>query len=155
MQQCRLLMKMYAFVRSNVPRALGYTDVERKKSLTRKESERIPAVIKEDENENSQALLQSAVALKKRINGTKNCEVEFATSVQQMEKVEISTTTITKKIRSLGKKDSWIFWDDEDQNTPCPSYSKYLYFYFAPTLIYKDAYPRLVSNVLYSFQFLR
>jgi len=129
-------MKMYAFVRSNVPRALKYTrglalasaaattpGTVGNKTLTRKESERIPSVIKEDENENEQSL---DFGLKKRINGTKNGETN-------------SPTPQTTR-RDLRKQDSWIFWDDED--TPCPSYSKYLYFYFAPTLVYRDVYPR-------------
>ncbi|PSN34160.1 Sterol O-acyltransferase 1 [Blattella germanica] len=31
---------------------------------------------------------------------------------------------------------------DEKESTPCPDFSKFLYFSFAPTLIYKDNYPR-------------
>lgn len=29
-----------------------------------------------------------------------------------------------------------------DDDSGCPSFSKYIYFLFAPTLIYKDHYPR-------------
>jgi hypothetical protein len=32
--------------------------------------------------------------------------------------------------------------DDEETTTPCPPFSKYLYFLFAPTLVYRDNYPR-------------
>ena len=32
--------------------------------------------------------------------------------------------------------------DDADQHLPCPDFSKYLYFLFAPTLVYRDVYPR-------------
>jgi hypothetical protein len=30
-------------------------------------------------------------------------------------------------------------------HTPCPEFSKFLYFLFAPTLIYRDSYPRTSS----------
>ncbi|PVD30707.1 hypothetical protein C0Q70_09982 [Pomacea canaliculata] len=32
--------------------------------------------------------------------------------------------------------------DDNDEENGCPDFSKYLYFLFAPTLIYRDNYPR-------------
>lgn len=35
-------------------------------------------------------------------------------------------------------------------HTPCPEFSKYLYFLFAPTLIYRDSYPR-TSTVRWNF----
>jgi hypothetical protein len=38
--------------------------------------------------------------------------------------------------------------DDTSNNiphTPCPEFSKFLYFLFAPTLIYRDSYPRTSS----------
>ena len=34
---------------------------------------------------------------------------------------------------------------ETDVETPCPDFSKYLYFLFAPTLVYRDSYPRYVS----------
>lgn len=37
-----------------------------------------------------------------------------------------------------------VIADDESTSSPCPPFSKYLYFLFAPTLIYRDTYPRLV-----------
>ena len=33
---------------------------------------------------------------------------------------------------------------DSQEVPPCPGFSKFLYFLFAPTLIYKDEYPRSV-----------
>lgn len=33
---------------------------------------------------------------------------------------------------------------DHDKADMCPDFSKYLYFLFAPTLIYRDNYPRYV-----------
>ena len=32
--------------------------------------------------------------------------------------------------------------DDAEQHLACPDFSKYLYFLFAPTLVYRDTYPR-------------
>jgi sterol O-acyltransferase len=32
--------------------------------------------------------------------------------------------------------------EDSQEMTPCPGFSKFLYFLFVPTLIYKDNYPR-------------
>ncbi|KAK7447324.1 hypothetical protein BaRGS_00040209 [Batillaria attramentaria] len=32
--------------------------------------------------------------------------------------------------------------DDDDESDECPDFSKYLYFLFAPTLVYRDNYPR-------------
>ncbi len=34
---------------------------------------------------------------------------------------------------------------NEIPHTPCPEFSKFLYFLFAPTLIYRDSYPRTSS----------
>ena len=31
---------------------------------------------------------------------------------------------------------------DDVNQAPCPDFSKYLYFMFAPTLVYRDSYPR-------------
>ena len=31
---------------------------------------------------------------------------------------------------------------EDDGSEGCPDFSKYLYFLFAPTLIYRDSYPR-------------
>ena len=33
----------------------------------------------------------------------------------------------------------------EEQEGVCPDFSKYLYFIFAPTLVYRNNYPRLLS----------
>ena len=47
---------------------------------------------------------------------------------------------IPRVIRATSKKD-----DDATSNgnpNGCPGFSKYLYFLFAPTLVYRDAYPR-------------
>jgi len=34
--------------------------------------------------------------------------------------------------------------EDEEEKGPCPDFSKYLYFLFVPTLVYRDDYPRWV-----------
>ena len=49
--------------------------------------------------------------------------------------------------------------EEDDLSHPCPSFSRYLYFLFAPTLVYRDVYPRttrirweyVVSNVAQVF----
>jgi sterol O-acyltransferase len=35
--------------------------------------------------------------------------------------------------------------EDDANQAPCPDFSKYLYFMFAPTLVYRDRYPRYFS----------
>lgn len=44
-------------------------------------------------------------------------------------------------------KSKWKVGDD----LPCPDFSKYLYFLFAPTLIYRDAYPRNPGPVRWNY----
>lgn len=40
--------------------------------------------------------------------------------------------------------------DDEPQaENLCPDFSYYLYFLFAPTLVYKDEYPRYISMYVF------
>ena len=36
--------------------------------------------------------------------------------------------------------------EDEEEKGPCPDFSKYLYFLFVPTLVYRDDYPRWVLH---------
>ncbi len=88
-EQIRLLMKTYAFVRSNVPRALtngsyyiqagGYTEM--------------------------------------------NLEGESTKEHNQDSDLDENKTTDNKRVL-------------------CPEFSRYLYFLFAPTLVYRDYYPR-------------
>lgn len=118
--QCRLLMKMYAFVRSNVPRALRAFSESEIGPETRK--------IAKDENENGSGL-------RKRVNGTRNaCGLEVDSARKNGERSKV-----------VRKQESWISFFSEDDEK-CPSYSRYLYFFFAPTLIYKDKYPRQEDN---------
>lgn len=39
--------------------------------------------------------------------------------------------------------------EDVDDETPCPNFSNYLYFLFAPTLVYRDNYPRSVPHLFH------
>lgn len=130
-------MKMYAFVRSNVPKALMFihkSETESNNKTTTKARE-----IAEDENDkDGDCELRRRVAsiyTVPSINGTRNSRLEEDTNIGTG-----MTTSHKGQRKVLRKQDSWISWDDE--NTPCPSFSRYLYFYFAPTLIYKDNYPR-------------
>lgn len=36
--------------------------------------------------------------------------------------------------------------DEDNKGVDCPGFSKFLYFLFAPTLIYRDEYPRFDYN---------
>lgn len=77
MEQLRLLMKTYAFVRSNIPRALE--------------------------------------------NGEKQ---------------------INNDLNVSRKSNDESIDETDDEKVLCPDFSKYLYFLFAPTLVYRDNYPR-------------
>lgn len=126
--QTRLLMKMYAFVRSNTPRALMFGNKNETTSAKMR-------FTREDENENEEEDCSPVgEGLRRRgpPNGTKGKEGE-------------SQGKSGGPRRALVKKDSWISWNDE--LSPCPSYSRYLYYYFAPTLIYRDQYPRQVLAI--------
>lgn len=137
-------MKMYAFVRSNVPRALNFIEESNSdRRVQSLESERKSVLDKssgvEDENKNEPEE-SSSVLIRKRLNGTTatNCGVEL----NGIGTITTTTTSGIQNPRVLRKQDSWISLSWDDENTPCPSYSKFLYFYFAPTLVYRDFYPR-------------
>ena len=71
----------------------------------------------------------------------------------------VSSTLLSNSLISiflfLVNKDDVISDKSNDSNhsqqafsvphTPCPAFSKFLYFIFAPTLIYRDSYPRTSS----------
>ncbi|XP_052797316.1 sterol O-acyltransferase 1-like isoform X2 [Mya arenaria] len=50
------------------------------------------------------------------------------------------------KVLLFRKEDS----KDHEQSDMCPGFSKYLYFLFAPTLVYRDNYPR-TANIRWSY----
>ena len=93
MEQLRMIMKTYAFVRSNVPRAIrnGYLNL----SLA---------------------------------NGADSAKFDL----------ETETSSAPTNIEEID--------EDEDEagakSKVCPNFSNYLYFLFAPTLVYRDSYPR-------------
>lgn len=91
MEQLRLLMKTYAFVRSNIPRAL----------------------------ENGSYFAQNDDTL------------DTSLSSKPYNKQEGNTDS-----------ENDLSLDDNDGKILCPDFSKYLYFLFAPTLVYRDHYPR-------------
>lgn len=82
MEQLRLLMKSYAFVRSNIPRALENGDHFVKNGGFNNNNH--DTIINEDTNQDN----------------------------------------------------------NHDEKVLCPDFSKYLYFLFAPTLVYHDSYPK-------------
>lgn len=98
MEQLRMIMKTYAFVRSNVPRAIrnGY--------------------------------LNLALA-----NGGASDSAKF-----DLETKTTTTTTSSAEGTNIEEVDE----DDDEKSKVCPNFSNYLYFLFAPTLVYRDSYPR-------------
>lgn len=131
-EQCRLLMKIYAFVRSNVPRALKFQNNEdlASKSILDFNNKSISDDIRLSE------LPSNEEYLRKRMN-LAGGSISTSSSVQAI-------VNQSEKKKMLTKKDSlWISFSWNDEDSPCPDYSKYLYYLFAPTLIYRDFYPRL------------
>ncbi|UYV79621.1 SOAT1 [Cordylochernes scorpioides] len=45
-------------------------------------------------------------------------------------------------------RELWCPDGDEKEASPCPEFSKFLYFLFAPTLLYRDHYPRTEFSTL-------
>lgn len=100
--------------------------------------------------------------LRRRINGINGkSKISFGGSGEEREKFGggddnvDEPSTIPTKLMSLGEGcdissennnnlngGNWSGSSSSTATTICPSYSKYLYFYVAPTLIYKDNYPR-------------
>ena len=123
-------MKMYAFVRSNVPRALAHQTTS---SISIKLNQ-----IKNNDNEPEPSTPSNGEAGTESSNGTS--QLRYRNHVNESSELKSDSDNLESRRRTLVKRDSWISWDDEE--SPCPDYSKYLYFLFVPTLIYKDSYPR-------------
>ncbi|XP_035704929.1 sterol O-acyltransferase 2 isoform X2 [Folsomia candida] len=140
MEQCRLLMKMWAFVRHNVPKALMF---DHKKEVTiRGIAEEGKVGEEKDDSSPSSGLLRKRVKTDETSRTRSGLDAEGTTSPLN-ENLHLSGPALNGPSRKvMGKQalDSWISWDDK--KSPCPSFSRYLYFYLAPTLIYKDQYPR-------------
>ncbi|ODN06138.1 Sterol O-acyltransferase 2 [Orchesella cincta] len=151
MEQCRLLMKIYAFVRSNVPRVVKHNSSSQSRASVRKQKrqQELSKVsgksLHSSENEDGKrqeaedvTKTSSSSCVQRRRNGESeifNTKSEELKSTSRSNTVE--ETDETDRNSQLG---TWISWNDDKAS--CPSYSKYLYFYVAPTLIYKDNYPR-------------
>lgn len=77
--------------------------------------------------------------VRKRRNGEKSFDCDQAAdSNDDDRKVSMGRKTLLNLSVSSARRNS----DNGGAPGFCPSYSKYLYFYVAPTLIYKDNYPR-------------
>ncbi|CAL8147646.1 unnamed protein product [Orchesella dallaii] len=167
MEQCRLLMKIYAFVRSNVPRVVKHTSSSPSpsqaspskqkrqqelssvsgKSLYPTESEEDGKERQEAEDVTKTSSSPSSSVQRRKRNGesaifnTKKSEQEqLKSSSSSSNNVEGERTLGSDPNPSKERGAAWISWSDDKES--CPSYSKYLYFYVAPTLIYKDNYPK-------------
>lgn len=100
--------------------------------------------------------------LRRRINGINGKTKSFGGEEEERENFEADdnvdelSTTPTKLMSLGGSCDissennnnlNGGSWSGSSSNAViCPSFSKYLYFYVAPTLIYKDNYPRYLST---------
>jgi len=159
-------MKIYAFVRSNVPRVLRNNSPSQnvrasvwKQKRQQQELSKVsgkslhfsePEDGKRQEAEDVTKTLPSSSCVQRRRNGesseifnTKSEELKSTTSNNVVE--ETDSGEVCKNGELVGAR---ISWKDDDKES-CPSYSKYLYFYVAPTLIYKDNYPRYIQNNIY------
>jgi len=107
-------MKLYAFTRSNIPRALNY---EKESTETKRLTSRKEKLLEANLNANPENSEDNSTL--KRRNGSIRPEGDR---------------------NQLEKSKPWIRKNDKE--SACPSYSKFLYFFFAPTLVYRDYYPR-------------
>ncbi|PAA60936.1 hypothetical protein BOX15_Mlig015400g1, partial [Macrostomum lignano] len=48
---------------------------------------------------------------------------------------------LTEQSRLMMKLHAFV-WESASRGGPCPSFGRFLYFLFAPTLVYRDAYPQ-------------
>lgn len=113
LEQIRMLMKSYAFVRSNIPRALRNGQLRLNLSLTSKLQPNSDEV-------SSSETEKSALNYKKLILTS-----EQADSDDDENEVKVKSHP-----------------DELNEKKLCPDFSNYLYFLFAPTFIYRDSYPR-------------
>ena len=113
MEQLRMLMKTYAFIRSNIPRAL-----------------------KNGKSQLDQLNINSlSTLIKLKISLSKKIKKNFLEN-----NFENKATHFKKEHDSDDENE--MLEQSKEGNILCPEFSRYLYFLFAPTLVYKDAYPR-------------
>ena len=71
-------------------------------------------------------------------------------SIVQVRSILFFSSIFLVKVEELNQENSDDIKKDDPStavvpHTPCPEFSKFLYFLFAPTLIYRDSYPRTSS----------
>lgn len=108
-----MLMKSYAFVRSNIPRALKSGQIRLSNELTK---------INSDDMSSSET---------EKPNPSPNYKKLLTTS-EQVDTEDEDIETVKSKLKE----------EEFNQKKLCPDFSNYLYFLFAPTFIYRDIYPR-------------
>ena len=115
-EQLRMLMKSYAFVRSNVPRALKNGQL------------RLDLNLKSDYDQ----INSDEVNLSKTEKSATNYYKKSISTSEQADSENDDENDTKPKAKS----------DEANQKILCPDFSSYLYFLFAPTFIYQDSYPR-------------
>jgi sterol O-acyltransferase len=136
MEKLRLAMKMYAFARTNIKRVLAEEE-NRSSSLKSKGSDESSDDQRAGEGEGSQT--NENLRKRKKVQNNHNAETQADE-------------------KQVAKRNDLEF-KSMDDNVLCPSFSKLVYFLYAPTLIYRDHYPRndtrrwdfIIYHVLHMF----
>jgi sterol O-acyltransferase len=144
-EQVRLMMKVHAFVRENVPRVLDYNRKINAGSCNRNANSITHA-----------ADLVPELAIHKCDTPQDECdaqdddcgagtvEVDGVTG-NPAGRVEMNAYQPSEEFsrnRAEGTEEELDLVTVDLEENPCPEFGKFLYFLFAPTLIYRDEYPR-------------
>lgn len=153
-------MKIYAFVRSNVPRVLrsrspvkseNSSNIWKQKSHEKSskisgESPLSPHDNKGDNQETEVVTSRTTASSPSLVHRKRAGESEiFNDESEQVKNCTGSSCDFRRDNNNIEEmsSDELNAWNPlHNDKGSCPSYSKYLYFYVAPTLIYKDNYPR-------------
>ena len=120
LEQIRMLMKSYAFVRSNIPRALknGEQRLNANNEITKKTTTN-----NHHTDHSSSETEKPALNYKKLVSTSEQADSEDDDNID---------------FKAATKENI----EEVNQKKLCPDFSNYLYFLFAPTFIYRDNYPR-------------
>ena len=108
-----MLMKTYAFVRSNISRALKNGQIRLNTEFKNMKSEELSS----SETEKT---------------GSKLNYRKLLTTSEQADSEDEDLETVKSKLKE----------EQVNEKKLCPDFSNYLYFLFAPTFVYRDNYPR-------------
>ena len=157
-------MKMYAFIRSNVPRALKYTatpysskytttaaaikgtlPTDSSSSRFNNNGIRVPSRVMSFDSTTRTTTIMAGTIKDLRLRQIAAHKSEREEQIQATTEIILNSSTSSSSsdrfMAALKRTESWLSTDN-DNDSPCPCFTKYLYFLFAPTLIYRDQYPR-------------